>query len=416
MTTSAVSVESDVGVAGPNRDSARLSMVRIAVGIITATATFVALLPSALFLGKGAMLWYGAGLIVVITVLAVVQLTPAHLHTPSVLELMASFLSALSLGSMASIASLGCYSAVQFLHWVASKVAGLFNWTIPFGWERPATVVGYFVAAILIPGIVIATAKGLMQALFPSVAGYSTPFHRLLRKPWVPFLVGAVFMLVVAFVVLAFTWPRERFGVSASIITSFVIFIGTMWAWSGAQQETAPRAFTNAEDAIGELLKALGWALLTQPRTGQAEIDPFLAEIDFLATRQDRALLVLVTSPGLTEQEVVRKAANVALASSALTAADEKSQANSKPVEPVLVVLESEVSSKLHVFSNHQGVTVVHVPSVAELQPVGANSPSTTKEIAERIFGEALTEKLTLVPDLPLEESQFSLSPQYRMR
>jgi hypothetical protein len=333
-----------------------------------------------------------------------------------VLELMASFLSALSLGSITSIASLGSYVSVQFLHWSASKIAGLFDRAIPFGSEGPATVFGYFVAAMLIPGVVIMTTKGLMQALFPSVAGYSTPFQRFLRKPWVPVLVCAAFIMVFAYAVVAFSWPRERFGLGASSITSFLVFLGTMWAWAGAQQETAPRAFTNAEDTIGELLKALGWALLPQPRTGQAEIDPFLAEIDFLATRQDRALVVLVTSRGLTEQEVLRKAANVALASSALSAAGEKSQANSKPVEPVLVVLESEVSSKLHVFTNHQGVTVVHVPSVAELQPVDASSPSATKEIAERIFGEALKEKLTLVPDLPLAESQFSLSPQYRMR
>jgi hypothetical protein len=388
-----------------------LVLTRLGVAIISASATIVGLLPAALYLNRGAGLWFVIAVVILFSLVVACRIRLTHLQQPSLFEFVAVWLTAISQGALVSFLTLQTYLIVRAANWLTKTFLRLVGYSLTIDWSGPATGIAVGFGGLLLLGIVVITTKGVRQVLYPPVAGYGTPFRGVARS-----LLGKVALSIalagaIAFTVFAFVWPLQRLGFWWCFFFASGFFMSTMYAWQMSQEKTAPRAFSSVEEAIGAMLRVLGFAIVEQPRTGLPEIDPYLADLDFAISRGDRSFAMLVQETNESRPIVAQDVSRVAIAAHALSAAARKQAEESPRIEAVLVVVGISISNEVFEFAMQQDVKVIHVVAATDLLPESKEG-TVFKDAAVRLFHPLLEDRAeqSVAAMMASPLNQFSLS------
>jgi hypothetical protein len=384
--------------------------VRLEVAVIGGFATTVGMVPAALYFSHHPFVIpvvFAAALAAALV--AAFQIKPTNLIPPPTFEVLAAALSAISQGTIISIAILVMFGIFNGLFWLVNAALGFFGSSIP-----AATTEYLHYAVMVFGGLAIlgssgSTVKSLWQMLYPPVAGYSTPFHGLVRSRYGKPILIAGSVAVVAFVLLAKAYPLTSYRWLGYMGANYLLLMSTITAWETARKKVAPRVFTTSEEAVGAILKAMDFQLIEQPRTGFAGIDPYLAELDFAALHGTRTFAIMVQddtsgpqvpspvqtteqSHGTYPRSDFECVSQVSMASHALEEGSKRLGAELAAVEPVLVLVARDDSDTLQSFAPSQGVTVIRIPDAAALQPE-KNDSAQLKEIGQRLFSLLLADR-----------------------
>ena len=371
-------------VAVPGDGGSRLFLTRLGIAAISTASCTIGLLPSIMYLDRGSLIVIAIAIVGFMALVAAFQIQPTHLNQPGALEFIAAGLSAISQGALVSVMALVSYISVRGLHWATNWVLGWVGLSLPFGWSRPALLFALAVGGIGLLGAVVPTVKGVWRALYPPVAGFPTPFRDFARSRMGQAALAAAVVAAIAFTVFAFAWPLSRLGFWPCLIIAYLLAGATMFAWSMSQEKTAPRTFTTSEDAISAMLRAMGYLVVEQPRTGLPEIDPYLAELDFAVSSDDRVFAMLIQKTDAARRSDLQCVAQVLIAARALADGTKKLGGNLPPVEPVLLLIGATRGEDLSSFEYSNRVLVLRLQEASELQTASQD------EQALRVRGEQI--------------------------
>lgn len=381
---------------------ARPVLSKLGVGLTAAVACSIGLLPAALYIGRGFTVPLALLLVASCAGLTVAQIRPSNLHLPSPPEFAAAALSAIAPAASVSLVTLVIHRIVYGVFWLIDLVAGLFGNSLAVGWRGPADAIAIISGALLLPGIVVSTTKGIWQLVFPSVTGYGTPFRGFVRSGLGRAAVSALLLLSLTFMVFTYAWPLPHLDYWICLLIAFGLVAATLPAWRSSQQAAAPRALSSIEEAVGAMLRSLGFRVVARPRTRDPEIDPYLADLDFVIAREQRTYAVMVQVPGSPENDL-QLAYRLLIARHALATAARKSGEEEVRIDSVLVVVGGEPSAALASFAAEwkaEGrLIVVPAPDAAELQAAG-DDEERLRTLAQRTFASAFATPSS-PPDAP---------------
>jgi hypothetical protein len=372
----------------PGQAGSGLLWTRLGVGLLSTAGCTIGLLPSIVYLDRGYLVAGAVVLLAVLSIVAAFQIQPTHVHQPGPLEFMAAGLSAISQGALVSIMALVFYIAFRWAHWLANAILGWFGLALPFPWVLPATILGAGTGVVALIGVAAPTVKGVWQALYPPVAGFPTPFRRFARSTIGQVVLSAAVVAAVAFTVFALRWPLSRLGFWPCLVIAYVLMGATIHAWLMSQEKTAPRTFTSSQEAIGAMLRTLGYQVVAQPRTGFPEIDPFLAELDFAVSRDDQVYAMLIRDAEASPRSDVECVTQVLIATRALVEGAKKLGGELPHVQPVLVLIGGRLGDDPSSFEPSGRVLILRLPNAKALQTANRD------ERALRLFGAQLFDDL----------------------
>jgi hypothetical protein len=222
------------------------------------------------------------------------------------------------------------------------------------GWIAPAWLAG------LMLGYAPTAARELATGLYPSAGVHSRYVDVTRFKRSALLLRGAVAVVAIG-VVIAIAYygdlPGEDYG--TALLVGLLILV-SLFATPESTARPGAAAGSDVTDGVARELGEQGWTVLQRPQTGEAAIDPLLAEVDLFAHNGERALLVEVKakSAGATP-------AQWAACTGLLTAAKALHRGVLPPevasVDPVMVLVDIDLQPAIDGFARSHGMALVVV-------------------------------------------------------
>ncbi len=357
------------------------------IALIAVIAAIIGLLPALLFARNAYITATAITIAAAFAFVTVLRIRPTHLEMATLPEFAAVGLAAISQGAVVSFLALSFYAAVTVTHFIGDKVIGVFGYRFISDWTSVAAGFGIVIGIVTLPGLTIQAVKGIMQAMFPPVAGYPTPYWKWARSPWKSLLVIALAVIALALPVLALLGFFSPASFLSYLIVSFVLVGATASAWTTGQTQTASRHFTNVEGSIGAMLRAMEFAVVEQPRTGSPQHDPYLADIDFGASKDGRNFVLLIKEYNERALPNVHDVSSVSFAADALS--DALTLDPTLRFSPVLVAIGDVATEQVEKFARYAGVAVISVPDRTRLLSAGPD-PADLRAKGTEIFRELL--------------------------
>lgn len=314
----------------------------------------------------------------VVALLSVRKVRHAATEEPTWGEWLLGGWSLLFYGSLISLEGFVFYAIFYWGSRLLAWVAPYLGWSLALDASRIATIASAIVAA-LFTTMAGYFAKELLEKLYPQVAGTRSPFFALAAQPRNAILVGAGLALALA-AGLVLLNPK---GLAFTLGSSFALLY-TSSPLSRAGERRGARLRPDVARAIEKLFEAAGYRTTRSPVTGNAEVDPLIAGVDYLALSGERAYAVAVkvlADPG--------HSVDWAIASELRTAARALQDAlpQPAPVEPLLIMVGGRVDEALHLFSAEQGVKLAHISPPERLAEAQGTQGKALRDVALQLLG-----------------------------
>jgi hypothetical protein len=321
-------------------------------------ALAVGLTPLALFLGRPKLLLYCSIAAFVMLVISMRKIDRFAAGRPSLPELLMAQIASICIPATLGVFSLGCYGLVYGVLWSVAWLAKLIGWS----WGiNPDAIAFYFVAAWL---VLLTLGSGarvqkVVQALFPTTPGEVSDFRVLIaRRPGrVKWTVMIVSLLLVASIVCFIVW-RDRWP-WVFIVFQLALIVTSMAAWPPSSGISVKGKRADTAEVVGTLFQILGYSVEKPQRTGQPAVDPFLADIDLVATGPQQKYLVQVNAMGgSTTSTSWRSISGLRMACLVLG-----EQQNATPSEALLVLLDASGNKPLLELARREQVHILELSS-----------------------------------------------------
>ncbi len=335
------------------------------VFILAVAGSTLGALPAVLLLVPAWWLGPYAGVAAVIAFLSLRRLTPSASSEPSAAETAAAAVASIGPSASVSLVLIGWYWAIYGLVRLAAYLLQLAGSTWSPSPAGPARTVVLIMGLALGPVAAWQTTRGLWRQLCALPAGVRSPYYRLLLSHSRPILMGALGLLAGAVVLgvvigadarMFYLWLAIYLAMPGSLL------------WQVGEEGARPRVSRPVEGALARLLEALGFKVVSQPRTGLPEVDPLLLKTDLLAERDGSTLLIAVKVRTEDAPPVEWKDASAVL--SAAWTLHEVAGGRSpglEHVEPVLVLVGKGPADSLRSFAGDETVRIIHIPDADRL-------------------------------------------------
>lgn len=125
----------------------------------------------------------------------------------------------------------------------------------------------------------------------------------------------------------------------------------------------------------------LGYSVEKPQKTGQSDVDPFLTDIDLVATAPQQKFLVQVNAMGgPTTSTSWRSISGLRMACLVLG----EQQKNATPTKPLLVLLDASRDEALLELAHREQVHVLELSS-SEIEDIGKSTDVVTLDVANRL-------------------------------
>jgi uncharacterized membrane protein YjjB (DUF3815 family) len=358
-------------------------------GVLLATlAAMLGAVPFLLFVDLLPFLPLVGAIAAVVAALSVRKLELPSAEPPTTGEWLLGGWSLVFVGSLISGEGFLLYGLLYGGTRAVERLAGLAGWTLDLGAGTIALVGSAFVAAMVV-GMAGHGAKELLEKLHPRVAGTRSPFFPLASRPQTALLVAAGLVLGVA---VALWWLDPR-GLAFTVgLTLALLYSGLPLAQLG--ERTTPRDEARLAGAVERLLAAAGYRVTRSPVTGNAEVDPLLAQVDYFAQAAEPAAagarsyaVDVKVASGDNDSVDWTTASELRTAARALQATLQPAQGEGVRVDPLLVMVGGRSTEALRRFAAEEGVRLVHIKDALPLKQSAAMAPGRLRELALELLG-----------------------------
>ena len=278
-----------------------------------------------------------------------------------------------SFGEVALAAATATYTiaAVAFAWW---GVYWLIRWTLSLI-ESIASIgmnedrIAWIVTIIMFgPVLLVAAARAAheMEAELYPATGLRSRYRDVIRFRGRKLLMRTALLAVglIAFFVLAVTRDIARETVGTWLLIIFALGGAAFAVPAGAQRLGSVRA--PDVKSVADSAEAAGWEVLPNPQTGDVGVDPYLAEVDLFASKGPLSMVMkVVQGDAGAVAEGKLNPVGWPIVATVLTAAralsSDQVPEGVKTVEPVLVLLDTELESEPLLFAADNGVALLAV-------------------------------------------------------
>lgn len=280
-----------------------------------------------------------------------------------------------SSGEVALAASTATYtiSAVAFAWWG-------FYWLIRWGFSLFESVtsldvnedrIAWIVCLVMFgPVLVVAAARAAyeMEAELYPATGLRSRYRDVIRFRGRKLAIRTAALIVglIAFIALAYVLDIQRDTVGTWLLIIFALGGATFAVPAGAQRLGSVRA--PDVKLVADCAAAAGWTVLPNPQTGDVGIDPYLSEVDLFASKGPLSVLMKVVqgdlgtvADGKLDPVGWPVVATVLTASRVLPA--DQLPPGVETVEPVVVLLDTELQPDPLLFASENGIALLFVDS-----------------------------------------------------
>lgn len=331
--------------------------------LLSVVGTTLGLLPYLLFMQWTRYLPFAAVAAGVIAGLTLLNFRSQATYTPTLGEWLLAAWSALAYTPVASVEGLFFYGLVYWAIPLLTFIIEGFGWRVTLDASAIATVISALVS-IPVSGFFAGMApREIGLKLYPDTPGTRSLFFPLATQAKIPILVAAATALgfIGAFAFL------DRSGLPFIIsILLMLLYTSLPLAKIGSKEKVSERGM-DARNAIRKLLEAADYEVKSSYGTADAESAPLLKSVDYLARRDNQALVVETkvfddtSSLGWEAASALRTAAG--LVKDGLRSAEGREVA----VWPLLILIGGKPSEGIKAFSSHEGVTLTHITDLDTL-------------------------------------------------
>jgi hypothetical protein len=195
-------------------------------------------------------------------------------------------------------------------------------------------------------------------------------------------LAGCAAVAAVFFLFEPSRWPF-------STVLALALFYPSLAIEKYERQTAKPQKARDVE-AIAKLLQHAGYQVTVSPRTGRADVDPFLKSVDLLAQSPERNLVIEVKTHHRVQTPVEwESAALLRTAASAMQDALSGDEAQ-KPVQPLLIVVARKIAASCEEFSKSEEFPLRRIEDESVIdQVIKENDPEAVRAMAARYLGVA---------------------------
>jgi hypothetical protein len=307
---------------------------------------------------------------------------------PTVAEFLLATVDALSPPAICCFFLVGVYFAAD----IAARLVAWLLSLVGIHWGHHEVVVIFAAIFGVLYGVVtiVITLEAMREKLYPDVAGVPSAYHELATRRGrviLTVLFGLVFPAAAVALLLATgaaSWPGY-------VLLLYMILVST--TASPPDAVLLDTASDEAIDALAASFGESGYDVVMHPRTGEAEVDPLLVDVDMFAQKGPRRFAVQVKQrEGESAAEPLPWSAATGLATAARVleldlqasgpAEPEPTSPPSVPerVEPVLVLVGLEPDSSLNAFSEAEHVHILSVGRAGASSSVG--DPDVTGDLS----------------------------------
>lgn len=359
----------------------RLSVTRSTLVVVAGLlSTSIGVIPYLLWVQRWWVLWAGVGVVLVGNVIGVLDYEAERPEARASLTYLAVW-SAVAFGAMLSALSLLVCFAVTWLWrgagWLAGRMGG------DLAGDAATIAFWVSVACFLGLGFVMGAAASLeiAERVFPSTAAEPAddPTAQSVLPRTRTVLATVAVALVLLAVLLLLTEPGSAWRVGLLACWMVVFTVPLL-----ADEEEDGLEELRARERITSLLEALGYSVITDPRSGEAELDALFAELDLLATRGDHGLAIEIKWRRQAEPVEWFEASHLRTAAWAVRQwkAEEWGET---PVEPVLLLVDCDVAESFEAFLRDEPFTVLRLSSDS-LEAVDAVDGAELAELAAELL------------------------------
>ncbi len=276
-----------------NNQQLRRLWRRLIIVLLTLAATVAGIAPALLFLDHPEWLWLFAGEAVVLAFVCVFFMWTSYAtNAPRPWEFLLGWLGAV------------CPPALLGLLWLVVYAILFVVWG---GIQPPPAALVVTLALAMFFGlfVILLSFVNLADQLYPNSAGIQSAFYGLLRQKGWQRVWGIAGVAMVGAVAATSMLPDVLFhrALVLLLIAIALFFVSAPWWLMSAQVSRIGRD-DNAVQTVEKLFQKAGYEFERDPRTGKADVDPLLTDLDMLARKGIENHLVRVESEHSTGQLV----------------------------------------------------------------------------------------------------------------
>jgi hypothetical protein len=357
-----------------NKATEPVKVNRWAIGFLLTIATLIGLTPVTFVLGRPQLLLYIIGAVTPIVGLSLIfsKFQTAATYAPSITEFLFAELYALALWALIGIVWLVAY---ELIFWVIRLVQFLL---VLAGWHvhLNADAIAFYPTVVLAGLIIILFAIGNIEMtidwLYPKTAGTRSAYYEgaTHNRSQQLRLEGGVLLIFALISLILWFFTKQFFSIWFYIILQvYLFFVGILLP---NKTDTGPSpGISNAAQAISKLLQAVGYQIISDPRTGKSDTDPLLINLDLFAYNSERAFAIEVKIAQQSADPVeLSVASSLLMAAFALDKETQELGVNSQKVEPVLVLVGGEPTESLKAFCKEELIWVVPITNEDVVQQI----------------------------------------------
>jgi hypothetical protein len=365
---------------GVGERSATVTPNRARVAACIAVGCSIGLLPYVLFLERPTSLVLYLPVAFVVGMLALRGFQSLATEEPEAGEYLLATWNAAMYGAGASLTALLFYALVywpsRLLQWaLASRTPG---WSASAAAEWASLGVAAFVAL----GSSLAASEEIARKLYPDTAGTRSPYFDLILER--RRLARMLALSLLATFVLVVLIDRVSVWFVPALLALIAVSAVSLDNLGKRPPDTGKQ---DVIEAIRKLLDAAGYDTDLGPRTGLADVDPLLVNIDLVARSSRGAIVIEVKSPAEGQGPVEwQEASRLRTACWALS--DVLSGEGDARMDPVMVLVQRTATESLERFARDAGVRLARFESAEPLTRArGEHDPQRLRQMARDLLG-----------------------------
>lgn len=312
---------------------------------------------------------------------------PSSTHPPRVIEYLLGTSGAVFVSALLGFLWLIVYAVVVSLFFGVEAIIDFLEVDIGINPQRIALVTsslfgffGVFVSSI-------SAARNMARQLFPNIAGTRPVFYELLQQQTSRVMsISALLLIVLLVALLIFSLTGSIGSLWFYLFLQFYILVASSPLYTTGAE---PRWHPTARDSVRALIRVFesaGYTCIESPRTGDAEVDPLVTDLDiFVYDRRDAFAVGVLTDSDLPVSWIA--AADLRMAALAFEQFIYEFDVETQDVQPLLVLVGAKADQSLVAYAKDSRVGLHEMESMEQVKEIlQSEDPAWLQAIAEELL------------------------------